>query len=345
MAAPRLTLSERLARGLVLTLLLAVVAAAGWGWWTARHRGVEVHALMPERGGFHPDHLTVRVGEPLHLRLVSDDVVHGFAVGGRSEPEVMLYPGQPQEVTLTFDRPGTYTFYCTVWCGPNHWRMRGTITVLGPLAEDEPTPVPPLYVRLGLDLDAPHPAPAVPEGRPSAVRGATWAARLPAAVRTVDFYRTHSPAEAWRILRQAPELADLSDGQVWDVVAFLWREATTPQALAEGQRLYQQQCAACHGTTGRGDGPFAHRGSPQAKPDGHSVVPPPDFTDPAVMFGASPALLQGKILRGGMGTGMPSWGLIYTEEQTWALVSYLWTMSLDLTSEAAPSSPEAGPTP
>jgi len=43
------------------------------------------------------------------------------------------------------------------------------------------------------------------------------------------------------------------------------------------------------------------------------------------MLTASPALLQGKIIRGGMGTGMPSWGLIYTEEQTWNLVDYLWT--------------------
>ena len=30
---------------------------------------------------------------------------------------------------------------------------------------------------------------------------------------------------------------------------------------------------------------------------------PVDFTDPQRMLGASPALLQGKILRGGMGTG------------------------------------------
>jgi hypothetical protein len=40
------------------------------------------------------------------------------------------------------------------------------------------------------------------------------------------------------------------------------------------------------------------------------------------MLGASPALLQGKIIRGGMGTGMPYWGPIFTEAQTWALVDY-----------------------
>jgi hypothetical protein len=36
---------------------------------------------------------------------------------------------------------------------------------------------------------------------------------------------------------------------------------------------------------------------------------PADFTDPARMLGASPALLEGKILRGGMGTGMPNVGV------------------------------------
>jgi mono/diheme cytochrome c family protein len=43
------------------------------------------------------------------------------------------------------------------------------------------------------------------------------------------------------------------------------------------------------------------------------------------MLGASSALLQGKILRGGMGSGMPYWGPILTEAQMWALTDYLWT--------------------
>jgi mono/diheme cytochrome c family protein len=54
---------------------------------------------------------------------------------------------------------------------------------------------------------------------------------------------------------------------------------------------------------------------------------PPDFTDPVHMYGASSALLQGKIIRGGMGTGMPSWGQILSEEESWALTDYLWTFS------------------
>ncbi len=63
---------------------------------------------------------------------------------------------------------------------------------------------------------------------------------------------------------------------------------------------------------------------------GHETVKPADFTDPKTMLGASPALLQGKILRGGMGTGMPYWGPIFTDEQTWALVAYLQSFQFQL---------------
>jgi len=56
---------------------------------------------------------------------------------------------------------------------------------------------------------------------------------------------------------------------------------------------------------------------------------PVDFTDPKQMLGASPALLQGKILRGGMGTGMPMWGSIFTKEQIWDLISYLYSFQFE----------------
>jgi mono/diheme cytochrome c family protein len=64
---------------------------------------------------------------------------------------------------------------------------------------------------------------------------------------------------------------------------------------------------------------------------GEGLYSPPDFTDPSHLLGASPALLQGKIIRGGMGTGMPYWGPIFTSEQIDALVSYLYTFAWSTT--------------
>jgi plastocyanin len=181
---------------LLLALPLAIVAAGRAG-----DRAVTVHATMPERGGWQPGHLVARVGEPLHLRLTSDDVVHGFAVGAgpdgqkHDSPEVEVKPGQVTELTLTFDRPGTYTYACTRWCGPNHWRMRGTIEVTDAAGKTGTTPSqPPLYVRLGLDLDAPHPAAVVPERTPSASRGDDLNVAYPRQLLAQDAYMTQSPA-------------------------------------------------------------------------------------------------------------------------------------------------------
>lgn len=323
--------TESIARVAVLILvfgaLLVVVAAR----WVDNDGVVEVHAAMPERGGWLPSNIAARVNEPLHLRLISDDVVHGFAIGQSDLIPVDILPGEPTEITLNFDLPGTYTFYCTRWCGANHWRMRGTITVEAEapiLMHEEASP--PLYLDLGIDLDAAHDLPDfILERLPSAERGQNLIVDIPTDYKTRQYYQSHSPYQAWEDLRAESFSVDLNDDQLWDLVAALWSNATTKQTLREGQELYSQNCAACHGSDGRGDGVFALEPSATPKFDSpeQDVVPPANFSNPGDMYGASPALFQGKILRGGMGTGMPSWGQIFTESQSWALTDYLWTFS------------------
>ena len=330
--------AERAARwfviGLVLGLPLALLIAR---WLNYGGPAVtELRGAVAEAGGWTPADLAASAGEPLHLRLTSDDVVHGFAIGQSDWPAVDVKPGEVTETTITFDRPGRYTFYCTRWCGPNHWRMRGTIEVKGAPASPA-VQTPPLYVRLGLDIDAPHPAGAVPDRRPSAARGADLGVTIPAAYLRAVYYRAHSPADIWRALRAEPFQRQLTDTEVWDLVAFVWRSNTSPKSLDEGKSLFAANCAACHGEAGKGDGVMAASVESQATPEiGHGPMKPADFTDMTKMLGASPALLQGKIVRGGMGTGMPYWGPIFTETQTWALVDYLWTFSLSSPLEDLP---------
>ncbi len=110
-----------------------------------------IHVHMAEDGGWNPDLIKAQVGKPLHLRLTSDDVVHGFAVGQMEMEGVDVLPGKVTDVTVKFDKPGTYTFFCTRWCGVNHWRMRGTIEVSGSNPNPELVAIP-LYVKLGLSF-------------------------------------------------------------------------------------------------------------------------------------------------------------------------------------------------
>lgn len=348
--------------GLVVVLLVSAAVAVPLIGREAGEGGILIHGRMAESGGWTPANLRARVGEPLHLRLTSDDVMHSFAIGQHPMEPVEVAPGEVSSVTLTFDRPGKYTFYCTRWCGVNHWRMRGVIEVSGPPAGpavQEQTPAePPPYVTLGLDIDRPHPASATPAAPPAPARGQGLLPAVPPEYKTQEYYRTHSPAEIWEGLRSEPGLKDLPDQELWDLTAALIQAQTSPEATAESRRLYAENCAACHGENGAGDGVMAEAlarqaleapdgepgsgmpgmpmpgtaaGTPnEGAPSGHETTRPADFTDPASMLGASPAGLHGKIVRGGMGTGMPYWGPILTDEQIWALVAYIQSFQFEM---------------
>ena len=289
-----------------------------------------IHVSMAENGGWNPDTLKAEVGQPLHLRMTSDDVVHGFAVGQMDMEPVDVMPGKVTDVTLKFDKPGIYTFFCTRWCGLNHWRMRGTIEVSGSTSDPAPAEKP-LYVALGIDIDAPHESPAVPDERPSAARGQELAAAV-RLDRSQDYYRTHSPFQVYSDLP-----AYLTEQQRWDVVASFWQSNTTREGLENGRKLFAQNCAACHGESGEGNGVFADdlakagESSMQTMAGSQEMSrqTPANFTDPKRILGASPAILQGKILRGGMGTGMPMWGSVFTEQQIWDLVSYIYSFQFE----------------
>jgi plastocyanin len=324
--------NEKLARWIVVALILMAVAIPVGGLWLKRSNVnvIELHARTPENGGWSMNTIQARVGQPITLQMTSDDVVHGFAVGKSDMLTwVNIIPGETVETTLTFDHPGKYTFYCTRWCGTNHWRMHGEIIVTGdgdPLPAD---PVP-LYLQYHLDIDAPHLAKVIPASPPSAERGARFESMLPAYVTEEQTYLLNSPADLWQRLRQEPALADLSDMDIWDVVRWVWDKQTSAKSQSLGIKMFMALAAAAHGAAGKGDGVMV-RGLPEMSHEtmGRKLVRPPDFTDPHVLLGASPAILEGKIIRGGMGTGMPSWGAILSREQIRSIIGYLYTIAWD----------------
>jgi mono/diheme cytochrome c family protein len=316
--------SERLA-SIILGLIFVGLPAAAFGYQQFRTAAagslvIDLEAQLPEAGGWQPEVLRIPAGEPVRFRIHSPDVWHSFAIGRTDIGPIDILPGQVTEIDVLIDEPGTYTFFCTRWCSTNHWRMRGTLEVVAPDGTVPPSsrePAP--YIALGLDLDkgygedehqAENEPVATPDAPPSAAQGATLG--LPAPYVSLS----DTPADVYRALRAANP--DAPDADLWDLTAYAWRQAVSDNSLALGDTLYNRDCAACHGLDGRGDGIMAR----------DLAEAPADWTEPVFMFGVSDALLHGKIVRGGMGTGMPGWGDIYTDDEAWALVAFLRTFAL-----------------
>jgi mono/diheme cytochrome c family protein/plastocyanin len=307
-------------------------------------RTIDIVAAAPENGGFQPDLIRVAAGEPVRLRFSVPDVVHGIAIGpGLSIDLGDVDPGQVREVETTFAAPGRYTIYCTTWCSPNHWRMRATIEVYDPtdperlISDTAPDPVIDALIEQEIDIDAPRSSPDVPAERPSTARGQALAAGrpLPAASPDAAGRRSAAPADTYRWLRTS--LPELGDQEAWDLVAFLWLGDIAPERLAAAGARYARNCAACHGERGDGNGPAAaalraqglgrRAHGPDHERDPNGVVAA--FNDPTAMLAARTDVLYAKIRRGGMGTGMPAFGPVFTAEETWQLAEFLWTFVFD----------------
>lgn len=87
-------------------------------------------------------------------------------------------------------------------------------------------------------------------------------------------------------------------------------------SVAAGKKLYDTNCATCHGPKGKGDG-AASKG----------LVPPPrNFTSGKFKFGKDDASLFKTISNGSPGTAMPAWKATLNDKQRWQVVSYLKTL-------------------
>jgi cytochrome c oxidase subunit 2 len=73
--------------------------------------------------------LTVPVGRPVKLLMISRDVIHSFYVPSfRIKQDVI--PGRYVTAWFEATTPGNYDIYCAEYCGVSHSRMLATVTVL-----------------------------------------------------------------------------------------------------------------------------------------------------------------------------------------------------------------------
>ena len=89
-------------------------------------------------------------------------------------------------------------------------------------------------------------------------------------------------------------------------------------ALADGKKLYDDNCAQCHGATGKGDG----SGRESMKP---KTPLPANFTDPERIGGLSPFKAFNTASFGIEGTAMASFAAL-SDEQRWQVAFYIFTL-------------------
>jgi cytochrome c oxidase subunit 2 len=105
----------------------ATIEVIGFQWsWTFHYEEDDITISgTPDD----PPELVLPVDEPVHLRLVANDVAHSFWV-----PEFLnkrdLIPDVHNEIQVTPTEIGTFQGRCAEFCGLDHWRMNYTVKVV-----------------------------------------------------------------------------------------------------------------------------------------------------------------------------------------------------------------------
>ena len=90
--------------------------------------GVRVVKVEAFKYDFAPDPIVVGLGEKVRLELESRDVAHGIGIKEYGMDEAIPAGGEAT-ASFTADKAGTFHVHCTVFCGPGHGDMHGTLVV------------------------------------------------------------------------------------------------------------------------------------------------------------------------------------------------------------------------
>ena len=92
----------------------------------AEPRVIEIKA---KKFAFSPSEVTLKKGEPVILRLSSEDRAHGFLLKPL-KIDTDITPGKATDITVTPTANGQYLVICDHYCGTGHGNMHMKVTVV-----------------------------------------------------------------------------------------------------------------------------------------------------------------------------------------------------------------------
>ena len=84
--------------------------------------------MTAKQFSFEPSTIEVNKGDKVRLIVTSLDVPHGIAIKEYGINE-RLDVGKPVTIEFTADKEGTFTAFCSVFCGAGHSGMKGKLIV------------------------------------------------------------------------------------------------------------------------------------------------------------------------------------------------------------------------
>ncbi len=91
-------------------------------------QAVKEFNLAAKNWDWNPNKISVKKGDKVILHVTGADADHGFAIREYNINE-RFGPGETKTITFVADQAGSFSFYCSVPCGPGHRDMKGTLVV------------------------------------------------------------------------------------------------------------------------------------------------------------------------------------------------------------------------
>ena len=90
--------------------------------------------MIAIRSHFAPDNIEgVQQGDTVYFHVTNIeqdwDILHGFAIMGNENSELIMQPGETRTITWVPKAANIYPFYCTDFCSALHQEMSGYVRV------------------------------------------------------------------------------------------------------------------------------------------------------------------------------------------------------------------------